>query len=69
MAGNEKIFIDFDLVPVISSGFADEAFAKLFVQVGPVVFIQRFELINVTYIVQQLIDRAISQRGSTGIVE
>lgn len=69
MTGNEKIFIDFDLVPVILSGFADEAIAKLFVQVGPVVFMQRFELINVTYTVQQLIDRAISQRVSTGVVE
>lgn len=60
-----KIYIDFEDVPVISSSFADEVFGKLFVEMGPLNFIQKFEFRNVTETVKSLIDRAISLRSST----
>lgn len=67
MTGNKKIIIDFSGVPLISSSFADEAFGKLFLDVGAVSFMQKFEFINVMTTVRHLIDRAISQRLSVGV--
>lgn len=69
MGGNEKIYIDFSGVPLMSSSFADEAFGKLFLEAGAVNFMQRFEFINVMNTVQQLIDKAIAQRMSAGVVD
>ena len=60
----QKITIDFAGVPLISSSFADEVFGKLFLEMGPIAFSQRFEFLNLPVIVRQLIDRAISQRLS-----
>lgn len=57
-----KLQIDFSDVFVISSSVADEAFGKLFVQIGPLEFMQRIEIVNVDRTVKMLIDRAISQR-------
>ena len=67
MHHGEKIYIDLEGIPIISSSFADEAFGKLFVEVGPVQFMKKFEFINVMEIVQHLIDKAIAQRMSTGL--
>lgn len=53
----------------MSSSFADEAFGKLFLEAGPVTFMQKFEFINVMETVQQLINKAISQRMSAGVVD
>ena len=57
-----KLQIDFSDVFVISSSVADEAFGKLFAQIGPLEFMQRIEIVNVDPTVKMLIDRAISQR-------
>ncbi len=62
MSNGNKIYIDFDGVPLISSSFADEAFGKLFVDIGPLGFMQNFQFINVSQTVRQLIDKAIAQR-------
>ena len=62
MCPAEKIVVDFAEVALVSSSFADEVFGKLFLQIGPVRFIQRFEFAGVSDTVRQLIDRAISQR-------
>lgn len=62
LCGNHKIFVDFQDIPVISSSFADEVFGKMFVDMGPLVFIQKFEFLNVNDTVKSLIDRAISLR-------
>jgi anti-sigma regulatory factor (Ser/Thr protein kinase) len=40
IAEGQKILIDFEGVPLISSSFADEVFGKLFVEVGAVRFMQ-----------------------------
>ncbi len=69
MGGNEKIYIDLSDIPLMSSSFADEVFGKLFLEAGPLVFMQRFELINVMTTVRQLIDKAISQRMAAGVVD
>lgn len=69
MGGEGKIFIDLSDIPIVSSSFADEAFGKLFVEAGPVRFMQRFEFVHVMDTVQQLINRAITQRMSVGVVD
>ena len=56
------VVFDFMDVGLISSSFADELFAKLFVELGPIRFGQLCRLENVDATVQALIDRAISQR-------
>ncbi|WP_332776467.1 STAS-like domain-containing protein [Polaromonas sp.] len=56
------LFVDFENITVVSSSFADEVFGKLFVELGPMRFMQTVRLINVSPTVQALIDRAIKQR-------
>ena len=67
MGGSQKIIIDLADIALISSSFADEAFGKLFLEVGAVSFMQKFEFINVMDTVRQLIDKAITQRLSVGV--
>jgi anti-sigma regulatory factor (Ser/Thr protein kinase) len=62
MIPTQRIAVDCSDVPLVSSSFADEVFGKLFAELGPVTFMKRFELRNVNSTVQQLIDKAISQR-------
>ena len=62
MCPGQRIVIDFSGIPLISSSFADEVLGKLFVEIGPVNFAQRFEFRNLDSTVKQLIDKAISQR-------
>lgn len=62
MCPAQKIIIDFADVPLVSSSFADEVFGKLFLEMGAVTFAQRFEFLNLTLLVRQLMDRAIAQR-------
>lgn len=69
MGGNQKIIIDLADIPLVSSSFADEAFGKLFLEVGPIAFMQKIEFINVMETVRHLIDKAISQRISVGVVD
>ncbi|MEA9488931.1 STAS-like domain-containing protein [Xanthomonas campestris] len=67
MCPGQPIEIDFSGVPLISSSFADEVFGKLFVKLGPLEFMQRIRFKNVEHTVRMLIDKAISQRVSTGL--
>ncbi len=69
MGGSKKILIDLSGIALISSSFADEAFGKLFLSVGPMIFMQKFEFINVMDTVRYLIDKAISQRMSVGVLD
>ena len=62
MCSQQKVFIDFAGIPVISSSFADEVFGKLFVDLGPVNFSKAFEIVNIEETVQGLIDLAIKKR-------
>jgi hypothetical protein len=66
MSGAAQIIVDFDGVPVVSSSFADEAFGKLFLQLGPIQFMQRLKLINMADTVEGLINKAIAQRMQQG---
>lgn len=63
----QAIIVDFGGITVISSSFADEVFGKLFVELGPMRFMQAIRLQNVTPTVQALVDRAITQRMQTGL--
>jgi anti-sigma regulatory factor (Ser/Thr protein kinase) len=62
MCPEKKVFIDFGNIPVISSSFADEVLGKLFLELGPVVFTQKFEIVNTSETVQSLINLAIKKR-------
>lgn len=62
MCSGHKVIVDFAGVPLLSSSFADEVFGKLFVQLGPIRFMQTFQFTNISAIVQNLIDKAITQR-------
>jgi anti-anti-sigma regulatory factor/anti-sigma regulatory factor (Ser/Thr protein kinase) len=59
--GNAILF-DFSGIPLISSSFADEVFAKLFVELGPLEFMRRCSFRSVDPTVKRLIDKAIEQR-------
>lgn len=66
MCPGQPIEVDFEMVPLVSSSFADEVFGKLFVKMGALQFMQRLRFKNVAPTVQAIIDRAIAQRSSTG---
>lgn len=57
------ILFDFGGVELISSSFADEVFGKLFVQIGALEFMRRFEFRSIEATVKRLVDRAIMQRA------
>lgn len=67
MSGDATIVVDFDHLPVLSSSFADEAFGKLFLAIGPIKFMQRMKLLNMRDTVEGLVNRAIAQRMQVGI--
>lgn len=66
MSSAREITIDFTDVALVSSSFADELIGKLFAEFGPMEFMARFKMVGVSETVQQLIDRAISQRLANG---
>jgi anti-sigma regulatory factor (Ser/Thr protein kinase) len=66
MCPGRKIVLDFEGVPLLSSSFADEVVGKLFVELGPLAFMQRFQFRNIDSTARQLVDRAIAQRISVG---
>lgn len=66
MCPTQEVVIDFTDVALVSSSFADELIGKLFAEFGPMEFMTRFRLVGVSTTVQQLIDRAISQRLANG---
>lgn len=63
---NRSVTLDFQGVGVFSSGFADEVFGRLFVEMGPTAFMARVKMLNVDPTVSGLIDRAIEQRARHG---
>lgn len=67
MCPGQKIRIDFAGIPIISSSFADEVFGRLFVALGPLAFMSRFEFAGIDSTLRILIDRAISQRSVTDL--
>jgi len=67
MNADGVVVIDFSGVPLLSSSFADEAFGKLFLLIGPVKFMQRIKLVNMMGTVERLINKAIAQRMQVGV--
>lgn len=67
MKNVHKIIIDLEGIPLISSSFADEVFAKLFIEIGPMDFMNKIQIINTMTTVKSLIDKSITQRVSTGM--
>jgi hypothetical protein len=65
-ASPNQIELRLDDVALISSSFADEVFGKLFVQLGPITFMNRIKISGGNTIVRQFIDRAITQRLAAG---
>ncbi len=63
--GATSVRLDFDGVAVVSASFADEVIGKLAEELGPLRFFQRFQLVNMTPLVEGLLDRAIKLRLST----
>jgi anti-sigma regulatory factor (Ser/Thr protein kinase) len=62
MRPGARLILDFSDVNVLSSSFADEVVGKLFQHLGPLTFMSRVELRNLSPIVRGLLDRALSQR-------
>ena len=67
MSGEGVVVVDFKDVPVVSSSFADEAFGKLFLQLGPIRFMQRVRLVGMVDTVEALVNKAVEQRMSIGL--
>lgn len=63
---NRSVTLDFKGVAVFTSGFADEVFGRLFVEMGPTAFMTRVKMLNAGPTVEGLIDRAIEQRTRLG---
>lgn len=63
--GASAVQLDFAGVAVVSASFADEVIGKLAEELGPLAFMQRFELRNMTPLISGLLDRAIKLRLST----
>jgi anti-sigma regulatory factor (Ser/Thr protein kinase) len=61
------LIIDWSGVPVISSSFADELIGKLFLEMGPMTFMSRIKNKSMEYLIQGLLDKAISQRLTQAI--
>lgn len=66
MCPGRRIILDFENVPLLSSSFADEVVGKLFAELGPLAFMQRFQFQHIDQTARQLVDRAIAQRMAVG---
>lgn len=58
-----KIVVDCSDVPLVSSSFADEVFGKLFLELGPLQFMQTVDIQGMSDTVSTFVDRAILQRS------
>jgi STAS-like domain of unknown function (DUF4325) len=62
VSGKHRIIVDCGDAPLISSSYADEVVGKLFAELGAISFSQRFNFKNLDPLVEQLINKAVSQR-------
>ena len=58
----DVVLIDCVKVGVMTGGFADEAFGKLFLELGPMKFTQKIIFAGMDPLMENLLDRAINQR-------
>ena len=59
IATNEKIFLDFDQVDVVSNSFANECFGKLRIALSDEVFKSKITFINTNDFIQRIIISAL----------
>jgi len=59
------LIVDFDGVLIISSSFADEVFGRIFLELGPIKFMNKIKIVNADQTIMKLIDRAIMQRATS----
>lgn len=57
-----RAVVDCSNVPLVSSSYADELFGKLFIEIGPIEFVNTVQLVNLDPLVKNLIDKAVMQR-------
>ena len=69
MCPDQKVRVSFRGIRIVSSSFADEVFGRLFIELGPLTFMSRLELVSIDETVKMLVDRAISQRAVTDLGE
>lgn len=62
LSKNEKVLLDFDEVESVSSSFADELIAKLFVSLGAITFTKNIQLKNVNSFTKTIINACIKDR-------
>lgn len=62
LRNNEQILLDFDSVSSVSSSFADELIAKLFVSIGSEEFAKNVKLKNANEFVKTVINMSIKDR-------
>ena len=60
MCPTQRVVVDCSAIPLVASSFADEVFEKLFVQLGPLSFMQRVVVQNISPTVRSLVDKAIT---------
>jgi anti-sigma regulatory factor (Ser/Thr protein kinase) len=59
---NSILELSFSGINIISSSFADEVFGRLFVDLGPIVFMNRIKIVDAESEILGIIDKAISKR-------
>jgi anti-sigma regulatory factor (Ser/Thr protein kinase) len=69
MCPDQRVIVDFENIPLISSSFADEVFGKLCLEIGEKEFSNRVEFSNLTPLIKLLISRAVAQRLDSGTSE
>ena len=65
LENNESILLDFESVESVSSSFADEFIAKLFVKIGSEKFLEHIKLKNVNDFIKVIINTTLKDRLTT----
>lgn len=63
------LIIDWEGIPVVSSSFADEVIGKLFIKMGAMAFSAKIRNVNMERLIQNLLDKAVSQRLTQAVDE
>jgi hypothetical protein len=67
--GNGRVSVSFENINIISSSFADEAFAKLADEMGEASFITHVSLVNMNQLVKAVVKRVFLKRlGSSASI-
>jgi hypothetical protein len=64
---SQPIVLDWTGISVIASSYADEFIGKLFLELGPLGFMQRIRVAGAERLVRTIVDKAISDRVTQGL--